>query len=252
MVHIRFYTHLPALVRGLPYIDEVHSMDMAPPSTIKLRYDNITPTNIHLAKIFGDCLGVKVQNIMPDCILRDDLVNTFRIQWGKGPNIIVLLRASQHTPNKDWPMEYWDELLKRISKKFHIVLIGDDNYYNNEKIESSGTYTDMRGRTDLEELSAVVAAGDLYVGPVSGPSHIAAAVGCPSVVICGGYESHENACYPNSTILYDTPQCSPCWLRTPCPYSKKCLTSITIDTVEMAIMQILHHDYYSRIMTSSL
>lgn len=240
MAYIRFYTHLPGLVRGLPYIDEVHPMDMAPPTTINLRYENIIPTNIHLAKIFGDCLGVQVHNIMPDCMVRDDLVGSFRVHWGKGPNIVVLMKASQYTPNKDWPMDYWNDLIKRISKKYHIILIGDDNHFGNEKIESSEMCTDMRGLTNLEELLAIVAAGDLYVGPVSGPSHIAAAVGCPSVVICGGYESHQNACYPNSIILYDAPQCSPCWLRTPCPYSKKCLTSITIDLVEKAIMQALN------------
>src|SRR5258708_34320441 len=80
--------------------------------------------------------------------------------------------------------------------------------------------------------AAVVAASDLYVGPVSGPMHIAVAVGTPSVTICGGYESPrglEHLAGVKSTtnvILSSDLPCSPCWLREPCPIGLKCLNSI--------------------------
>jgi ADP-heptose:LPS heptosyltransferase len=50
-------------------------------------------------------------------------------------------------------------------------------------------YIDLRGRTSLEELVAVIAAGTfLSFGPVSGAVHIAAAAGIPAVAINGGFE----------------------------------------------------------------
>jgi ADP-heptose:LPS heptosyltransferase len=48
-------------------------------------------------------------------------------------------------------------------------------------------YIDLSNRTSLEELIAVIAAADIFVGPDSGPAHIAAAARTPAVVIYGGY-----------------------------------------------------------------
>ena len=75
----------------------------------------------------------------------------------------------------------------------------------------------------MEQLAAIVAASDLYIGPVSGPMHIAVAVGTPSVTIRGGYESPRGIEYLpevkktiNVIISSDLP-CSPCWLREALP-----------------------------------
>jgi len=106
-------------------------------------------------------------------------------------------------------------------------------------------YVDLRDKTSLEELAAVVAASDLYVGPVSGPMHIAVAVGTPSVTICGGYESprgYEHTAGVKSTtnvFLSSNLPCSPCWLREPCPIGLKCLNSISPAQVEKAIAGVL-------------
>lgn len=236
--HIRFYTKYISLIEGLPYVNEVHSMEHCPKNAIRLLCEDSLPSNYHLSQIMGDCLGVTVTNTLPDCIVRQDLVNTYRSRWGKNFTIIISLSSSGHAPNKDWPIEYWEELIQRISKRFHIVLIGDqkDRFMNS----FNTTLSDMRGKTSLEELIAIVAAGNLYVGPMSGPYHIAAATGCPSLVILGGYESPKNACYPGSIVLYSELPCSPCWLNNNCPHSKLCLTSIPVDLVEKKIMEFYH------------
>jgi ADP-heptose:LPS heptosyltransferase len=86
---------------------------------------------------------------------------------------------------------------------------------------------------------AAVAAADVHIGPVSGPVHIAAAVGTPSVVIYGGYEHPVCSSYERNVNLYSAVECSPCFLREPCPYHKKCLTRIAVDEVSAAIETIL-------------
>jgi ADP-heptose:LPS heptosyltransferase len=75
----------------------------------------------------------------------------------------------------------------------------------------------------------------VFVGPVSGPSHIAAAVGIPAVVIIGGYEHPKNTSYDRHTNLYTAVRCAPCWLREPCPYELKCLKMIRPGTVESEV-----------------
>jgi len=44
-------------------------------------------------------------------------------------------------------------------------------------------YVDLSGMLPLDRFLAAVAAGDIHVGPVSGPVHVAAAAGKQSVVI---------------------------------------------------------------------
>lgn len=237
-IHIRFFTKLPSLVHGLPFIDEVHTMEKCPPNAFRLRYENAVPTAFHLTKIFGDCIGINVSDITPECMIKQDLFQLYKKKWGDGPHIVALLRASQFTPNKDWPIELWNILLDRLAKNIHVILIGDQLTHD-LNIATTKRCTDLRGKTDLENLTAVIAAANLYVGPVSGPSHIAAAFSIPSVIICGGYEDPKNGGYANSVFLSRTPSCSPCWLKTPCPHDLKCLTSISVEEVEKAITEKL-------------
>ena len=231
--HIRFYTKYPSLLRGLPYINEVFSMEHCPKNAIRLLCEDSLPSTFHISQLMGDCLGVNVTNIMPDCVVNHEMVKLYRARWGREFTIVVSLESSGFAPNKNWPIEYWDELIQRISKKFHVILIG--NKTENDMF-SSKMVTDMRGKTSLEDLIAIVASGNFYVGPMTGPYHIAAATGCPSLVILGGYESPNNACYPGSIVLSSNLPCSPCWLSDNCPHSKLCLTSISVDLVENKII----------------
>jgi ADP-heptose:LPS heptosyltransferase len=98
-----------------------------------------------------------------------------------------------------------------------------------------GSHLDLRGRTTLPELIAAIAAADLLIAPETGSMHIAAAVGTPAVVIYGGYIDPVATGYPGHINLYSPVECAPCWLRTPCPYAKKCLHQITPDQVEAAV-----------------
>ena len=236
--YIRFFTDYPQLVKGLHYIDEVLPMQESQGSEIRLRYEDATPTKFHLARIMGDCIGIEVKNVTPDCMVRDDLRILYRNRWGNTKTIVALISPSNFTPNKEWPICYWEELLRRILGEVRVVLVGSGiNYKFNF---DDKMLVDLRDQTSLEELVAIIASADLYVGPVSGPFHISAAIGVPSVVIVGGYELPENTSYEGSVVLKRSPACSPCWLRTECPYSKKCLADILPDEVEKEINQVLN------------
>ena len=231
---VRFYTDYPTLVRGLPYIDEVLAFNERPKDVILLQYEDAIPPRVHIAKIMGDNLGVNVSNVRPDCVIDLGLVKMFRESWRSlpRPHIVVQRRASQWTPNKDWPEKYWIELIENLSRRASVIEIGNEKL--GQKI-SLKNYLDLRAQTTLEELIAAIAAGDVLVGPASGPAHIAAAAGIPAVVIIGGYELPINSSYSGSVGLYTPVPCSPCWLTEPCPYDLKCLRMIRPNTVEDAV-----------------
>lgn len=237
LLRIFFYTDFGDLIRGLPYIDDVFPTELAPKAAHYLGYEDATPPKVHLAKILGDRLGVKVRDVRPDCIINHNLVQKYKESWGVGPNIIILRRASRWTPNKDWPMSSWDELVKKLSDKYKIVEIGEKcDIPGNEQIRVN---VDLRGKTDSAQLVAAIAAADLYVGPDSGPMHIAGAVGTKSVVIYGGYIHPVTTAYAGTWPLYTAVSCAPCWLREPCPYDRRCLAAISVDAVETAVAAAL-------------
>jgi len=235
---IRFYTDLGALVRGLPYIDEVRPFGERPPGSISLGYEDASPARSHLAKIMGDVLGVRVTDVRPDCVVRAEEVEAFRMSWAHlpRPHIVILRRAGRWTPNKDWPDYSWIALAGRLAQFGGVIEIGEAGPAPSGL--PSKNYLDLRGRTSLDQLAAVMAAADLHVGPDSGPMHVAAAAGTPSVVIYGGYIDPENTLYPGNVALAVPVSCSPCWLRTPCPYERRCLSGVSPGAVEEEVRKL--------------
>jgi ADP-heptose:LPS heptosyltransferase len=235
--HVDFYTNAASLVRGLPYIDEVHQVAdfyAAPEGCLHLGYESFIPTRRHITQIMGDRLGVRVIDTRPDCIIDTALVERFRREWSDLPRpwVIVNRRAGPWTPNKDWPDDLWEELIDRLAASWTVVETGSQPLDHRPR---PGWYVDLTGHLTLAEFAAAIAAGDIHVGPISGGVHIAAASRVPSVVIYGGYEHPVGTTYPGNINLYSPVPCAPCWLRDPCPYGKKCLWQITPDRVEAAV-----------------
>ena len=85
----------------------------------------------------------------------------------------------------------------------------------------------LTGKTDLAQLVAVLSLADVVVTNDTGPSHIAAALGRPTLVIFGPTNPLTTRPYPpTAEILRRPPDCAPCMLRD-CPIDHRCMTAIT-------------------------
>lgn len=232
-----FHTRFPELVTGLPFIDAVADCEQIPPDAVHLSYEAAIPPRRHIARILADQLGVSVTDVRPTCSIDHSLKEGFAHQWGAArPIIVVNRKAGPWTPNKDWPDSMWVELIERLLRVGVVVEIGAKS---EREAPKSGKYIDLRGETSLSELVAILAVADVHVGPISGPVHIAAAVGTRSVVIYGGYEHPSVSNYPENIDLYSPIACSPCWLREECTVGRICLTQIRPLEVEAAVHRIL-------------
>jgi ADP-heptose:LPS heptosyltransferase len=235
---VTFFTDYPELVTGLPGFTSVRPYSERPRQSLELIYETSIPPKRHIAKIMGDCIGVAVEDIRPDCVLNAETAAGWRDRLANLPRPIVAINrsAGPFTPNKDWPDAHWCELIENLCRTGSVVEIGAP------KIETNGwrhaNYVDLRGQTTIPDLVSVIAASDVHVGPISGPVHIAAAVRVPSVVIYGGYEHPICSGYPGNINLFTELPCSPCWLRDGCPYDRKCLRQIRAGDVMMAISSI--------------
>ena len=236
---VRFYSSFSPLVRGLPYVDEALPYEARPSPAIYMDYsdeaDFVAPRAPYVW-LLGDTIGLRVRDIRMDCVIDPALVARYRAEWQHlpRPHLAVVRRSSRNrTPNKNWPDAYWDILISRLRERATVIELGEASDTDSPVAEAN--YIDLRGRTSLDGLVAAIAAADLYVGPSSGPSHIAAAAGTPEVVIYGGFEPAPYTPYPTRIALTSHPPCSPCWLQTPCPYDRKCLSAISPATVEDAV-----------------
>ena len=236
---IHFYTDYPDLVRGLWYVDEISPADKRPRRSMWMGYQDELPPHGHLAAIMGKRIGVHVRDVRPDCYIDETLSEQFRITWRDlpRPHVLVQRHTSSFTPNKNWPDTSWNALIGIVLKTATVIEIGEKS--EGQHHFTFPNYIDLRGKTDVRELVASIAAADIIVAPVSGPVHIAAAVRTPAVVILGGYELPENTAYPGNRILYTPMECSPCWLRTPCPIDRECLRRISPESVQKAIDEVL-------------
>lgn len=239
---VRFYSMFSSLVRGLPYIDEALPYDTRPSPAVYMDYsddaDFVAP-RAPLVSLLGDTLGLRITDTRMECAVDAALVARYRAAWQTlpHPHIAVVRRAnSQRTPNKNWPDEAWNALLPHLCLRATVIELGEPNPAVDRP--ASISYVDLRGRTSVEELVAAIAAADLYVGPMSGPAHIAAATGTPSVIIYGGYEPPSYTAYPGRFGLATSVPCSPCWLPTPCPFDRKCLRGISPATVEDKVWDV--------------
>ena len=132
-------------------------------------YEDSIPPHRHIARIFGDCVGIEVDDVRPSCAVDATKLEYWRGVWSGRPRPVVVCnrQAGPYTPNKDWPLSHWAEFLSRLSGSCTLVEIGKPDPF---AFQPPGPhYIDLRGKTALSDLTAVIASCDLHVGPISGP-----------------------------------------------------------------------------------
>ncbi len=98
----------------------------------------------------------------------------------------------------------------------------------------------LNGRTSLETLIGVLAESSLMITNDSGPMHIAAALGIPTVAIFGSTDERVTGPYgPRTRVVKHPVECSPCLLRE-CPIDHRCMNAVTVDEVCRAAKELVN------------
>ena len=101
---------------------------------------------------------------------------------GGGPYALLVPGGSAHRPEKRWPVERWAELAQRLSAQgLRCAVIGGAQ--EGELARAIPDALDLTGRTDLLQLASLGAGAKLAVGNDTGPTHVLAAAGAPTLVL---------------------------------------------------------------------
>ena len=170
-----------------------------------------------------------------------------RVLGGLAARPLILCAPGCKTQSKDWELHNWRSLLGRLSRRypgFGLVLAGaqeESQVCELAAAEWGGAKLNLAGKLSPRESAAVFAHGSVFVGPDSGPKHLAAVMGVPTVCVFAAQEL-PGVWYPpgeRNVVIYHQPECFGCRLDTCIEMQKKCILSITVDEVEQAVERVL-------------
>ena len=153
----------------------------------------------------------------------------------EGELVVALCPGSINSRAKRWPAEAYAALADRlIDTNRQVLLIGSKDEADVSRDVTSRMRNQpvvLTGKTSLDQITAVLSAVDLIVTNDTGPAHIGAALGRPTLVIFGPTNPLTTRPFaPVAEILRHPPDCAPCMLRD-CPIDHRCMTAITVDEV---------------------
>lgn len=152
------------------------------------------------------------------------------------PLLAVHLGAG--TPAKRWPARHWRELVGRyLEDGWRVIVVGGPEELGAaEALPRHANLRDWTGRLAVTETAALLERVDLFIGADSGPAHLAACAGVPSVVLFSG-TNRARQWRPwsrRSLVLKQRVGCRPCHHKV-CPLAgHPCLSGLSPERVDRA------------------
>ncbi|HET6182010.1 MAG TPA: glycosyltransferase family 9 protein [Acetobacteraceae bacterium] len=115
----------------------------------------------------------------------------------RSPYALLVPGSSPHRPGKRWPAAGYAALAAALADEGlrQVVIGGAAERRIAETIARAAPVTDLTGQTSLGDLASLARGAALAVGNDTGPMHLIAAAGCPSLVLFSG-ESDPALCAP--------------------------------------------------------
>lgn len=167
---------------------------------------------------------------------------------GEGP--LVCVHPAVGNDVKQWPAEYFAAVIDRLveADAARVVLIGAPGEEEvaaaiRGHVRRPGAVTSLVGKLPLAELPALLAGVSLFLGNDSGPKHIAAGLGVPTVGIHSGTADVREwgPVGPVAIAVSRDMVCAPCYLShaADCPRGVACLYDLEPARVYDACKRLL-------------
>jgi lipopolysaccharide heptosyltransferase II len=157
-----------------------------------------------------------------------------------GTPVVALAPGAAYGPAKRWPLEYFAELCRRLSRAgFRVMVTGSNQERDLGAALAEAGALDLTGKTSLLESVAILKRARVLVTNDSGALHLARAAGTPVVALFGSSSPVWTGpgAEEGHTLQHSVP-CSPCFRRE-CPLRGaehlRCLRGISVEAVLEAV-----------------
>ena len=167
-----------------------------------------------------------------------------------GRPVVAINPGAEYGPAKRWPADRFAETAIKVSAFADarwLIVGGRGDTEIAGKIEArlreagmdADSVVNVAGKTTLLDLCALLRFCKVLLTNDTGPMHIAAAFGTPTISIWGSTSPElTGPLSPRSVIIRQPVECSPCFLRT-CPIDFRCMNGIPVDEVANAVLKQL-------------
>lgn len=240
------------LVKNNPYIDNIisaHSVKrdsyhlFKDISSVCIQYENSGLPPINRIDIFANACGFKLKNPKPYYKVEEDekdWANKIidKITKNRRENFkLIMLHTASFDHKRSWPIHKYTELISCLNKTRSDIF-----YFINDFQRLNPYWDKMKNVYDvssygIRELGAITEQMDLFIGPDSGPMHLAGAIGTPAITLFGSIPPQARINHYDNfeSITTKGLACMPCWYKN-CPFSIKCMTSISAENVADRIL----------------
>lgn len=235
--------HYYELVKNAPFIDNIidarhvsntlydHTIDI---SAVCIPYERTDLPSRNRIDLFAEHLGITsftnkkpfLQLTAEEVLLAKEKLSGFL----KPGSQLVMLSVGSMEGKRSWAQDVddkWPELVKEIkSKKPNTQFLLND-FMNRAPSLRNKDYVYTINTNSIRELAAFISLCNHFVGPDSGPMHIAGALEIPSTVIFGSIppEARINYYEKHKSVKLSNLPCIGCWYKE-CPYNVKCMRDL--------------------------
>ncbi|MGO9336358.1 MAG: glycosyltransferase family 9 protein [Terracidiphilus sp.] len=165
-----------------------------------------------------------------------------------GDSPLIVCGPGTKMPAKDWGPDNWQALLGRIDRKYpghSLALVGANEEFNVAEHAAKqwmGPWVNLCGRLAPRGTAALLQHAKIFLGPDSGPMHLAASVGTPCVIPFSA-ASPPGIWFPYGNkhqIVYHRTRCAGCYLEKCNVDGHPCLTSISVEEMETAVDRVMN------------
>lgn len=181
-----------------------------------LTHPNSTLLNVHDKPKYIDTPHIEFWHTYED---RNTILNILGKEGVTESDKLIAINLGTTWRTKQWDLYNFIQVINVLSDRISnikFILTGSSSeisYVNN--IELGETTINLVGKTDIGQLGALLEQCDVCLTCDSGPMHIAAAVGTPTVALFGPTDPNRHKPYGNGHIIIDKPvSCRPCYKRT--------------------------------------
>jgi ADP-heptose:LPS heptosyltransferase/GT2 family glycosyltransferase len=163
---------------------------------------------------------------------------------------VICVHPASGNAMRQWPARRFAELIELLlgARDVHVAVIGGPQEADLARevvdaVARKDAVHLLAGRMPLEELPALLARCALFVGNNSGPKHLAAALGVPTIGVHSGVvDANEwGPLGERAVAIRRDMACSPCYAETPadCPHNLACLHGLAPGAVFREALRML-------------